>query len=332
MQSAGNVQTGHSGAVARIVLLGVGMGTLCGAPVRCSSQRSGRRKRQTTPPARNPQVPSVWDVAFETWPADQPVFQHPSFIAYRNATAFPHARTLNALSIQDFNGLPPFLREQNVMVFRLGAGRFALIRLPDKTALRDLFLFDTEIFGAEVVDVTPLNEELLSVYSLVNRHSETNLINLALASGCLSDALELDKRHSFPPAATAQSTFTFSFRPSSRVPSVTLEHKAGQVEVDAIFIARLGGQRTLFVVEGKNELAFSTKGSLSKTKLRYAAEAVASAGPLDLPIVPVYLRASRHGDVAEFRVARCQRFDPRQALNEIVVEHAAAVRVRVPTS
>ena len=219
--------------------------------------------------------PSVWDVALDEWVDGTPVYAGDSFIDYRARTSFPSARTLTSLSIQDFAGLPRLLRERHVAVFRLGAGRFALVQMPGPEALKQLFIFDEEVFPDSIRDVAPINEELLSVYSMVNKHSETNLINLALASGCLAEALQLDEHRTFPPAATAQSTFDFLFRPTSSLPDVLLEHRNGQIEVDALFLAPLHGRRTLFVLEGKNELNYGGKGSLSKSKLFYASEAVA---------------------------------------------------------
>lgn len=272
---------------------------------------------------------SVWDEALAEWDPKKREFVRESFAEYRKTTSVPNARTLTALSLQDFEHLPAVLREQNVTVLRLGRGRFALIRLESVEQLRSLFLFDSDLWRRPAKDIEPLDKERLAVYSLVNRHSETNLINLALASGALALALGLDDHGRFPPVATAQSVFSFAIKPVTAW-DLTLDHTKGQVEVDGMFVARLGGRRALFVVEGKTEKQYSGNRSLYKTKLAYSARAASAALPVELPVIPVYLRASRHDDVAEFRVCRCRPVDESTAIDGIVADHCEAVRFRVP--
>src|SRR4051794_83663 len=66
--------------------------------------------------------PNVWDLAIDSWPEGDDVRVFDSFSKYRSEAGFPNARTLSFLSIQDFYGLPPRLRNDHVMVLRLGAG------------------------------------------------------------------------------------------------------------------------------------------------------------------------------------------------------------------
>lgn len=68
-----------------------------------------------------------------------------------------------------------------------------------------------------------------------------------------------------------------------------------------------------------------------RTKLPYAILAASEPVPWEPPIVPVYLRASRHEDFAEFRVCRCETFDrSKQAVDSIKLDHTHAVRMSVP--
>jgi hypothetical protein len=103
----------------------------------------------------------------------------------------------------------------------------------------------------------------------------------------------------------------------------------GQVEIDALVLARRSGRWCLFVIEAKHE---PPPSSLAKTnQLAYAVAAVATMGlPADVAIVPVYLRAwipdDRRG-LVRYLVAECQCGDPRQG--PCPVNRLTAARVRL---
>ena len=82
-------------------------------------------------------------------------------------------------------------------------------------------------------------------FSLLQRFTETSLVNLALASGLMAHALQLDDQTLPLATATGQSTFSFRLS-SSRTHSGLWEHARGQVEIDSVFSARRGGKETDF--------------------------------------------------------------------------------------
>jgi hypothetical protein len=147
-------------------------------------------------------------------------------------------------------------------------------------------VFDDE---QALVYPSPVNRERLLSFHLLPTLSETSLVNLSLASGVLSDALELDEMGSLMPPATGRSTFTFDVRPQSVIDD-TYEHRTGQVEIDTLFAEKRNGETVLFVIEAKTGQARST---LAKHKLVYPILALADSVPSDIDIVPLYIRCTR---------------------------------------
>lgn len=131
--------------------------------------------------------------------------------------------------------------------------------------------------------------------------TETSYVNLALASGLLAHALRLDDAHKPIVPATCQSTFTFNVRPHPCT-AASWTHRRGQVEVDALFVAKRGGKQHLFVVEAKVSPGLR---SLAKHKLVYPILALQTSVPKYLPIVPVYLRIVPASDGIHFFVCEC---------------------------
>lgn len=225
-------------------------------------------------------------------------------------------RTPRYISVDALGELAPELRTADVMVLRMGSARggtgtqFLLVQAPE--GLEKYFLVDESIITDNEVstyDPSIDGEKLLS-FQLLPTLSETSLVNLALASGLLSDVLELDTTGSLMPPATGRSTFSFDVRPHSSV-SETYEHRTGQVEVDTLFAERRDGEMVLFVIEAKTG---TDRPTLAKHKLVYPVLAMADAVPPEIKIVPLYMRCTQTDDRMMFRIVECNLPDPRDDL------------------
>jgi hypothetical protein len=195
-----------------------------------------------------------------------------------------------------------------------------------KAPLGDFFLMDEEIFrdtnlATYISDAT--QRELLP-FQLLPAQTETSVVNLAIATGLLGDALGVDRTAMPRAPATGQSTFTFTFRPPSALP-IVWEHRNGQIQIDAIFVGRRDEVETLFIVEAKH----GRQSSLAKHKLAYAVLAVVPGVSRHLPIVPVYVRVVRSADDLHFLIAECEMPDPRVGLVAIDMVRPRKVSHRV---
>src|SRR5262249_23654160 len=141
-----------------------------------------------------------------------------------------------AISIDSYERLAVSLREHDTMVFRVGAveggatTQFALVRIAGR--LKDFFLIDANLFS-ESTPATFLprtSMRTLYAYHLLPGYSETSLVNLALSSGLLAAALDLDEPGELPAPATGQSKFTFEFRFHSTLGNA-VKHANGQVQM-----------------------------------------------------------------------------------------------------
>lgn len=242
------------------------------------------------------------------------VFGPTSFRGYLKRHGFEGARrTPKYISIDFVDSLASELRNACTMVFRLGRAsdgpgtQFALVRA--ESELAEFFLVDSECFDAGHVErfESEANDERMLGFRALPNLSETSLVNLGLASGVMSEALEIDDRVALLPPATGRSTFTFSFRPHSSVDE-KLTHDSGQVEVDTLFAERRDDQRVLFVIEAKTG---SKRSSLAKHKLAYPVYAIADRVPGEVDIVPVYLRIVRRSDAIHYHIVECSFPDPR---------------------
>jgi len=208
------------------------------------------------------------------------------------------------ISVQTLSDLNRDLLDANVMVFRLGSPpgsrttHFGLSRIVNDWS--DYFLIDSQLFDdAETRAFIPSSSYRdLYAFSLFPKFTETTLVNLALASGLMAEALGLDRTPSIP--VTGRSTYTFKFRP--RLPNdVTWSHHNGQVEVDSVFTAHRNGRDCLFIVEAKH----GKEDSLAKTKLLYPFLSLRPHVPVDMPISLVYLRATTTGNKIAYNLAEC---------------------------
>lgn len=237
-----------------------------------------------------------------------PVFGPVSFQQYLQANSLPQRNTWQYISIDAVHRLASELQAANCMVFRLGSPQgekhthFALARCVDGWS--DYFLLDEDLFSGSASElfVPPVPTRQLFPFTLLPKFTETSLINLAIASGLLAQALRFDPDTPLSVPATGQGTYSFNFSPHRDL-GVTWVHNRGQVEIDAVLVARREGKETLFVIEAKAGDEFE---SLAKHKLLYPVLALRSRIPDYVPIVPVYIRALRRAEGIHFHIAECE--------------------------
>ena len=260
----------------------------------------------------------VFSAMIQKLEAQQKCFSEPkSFKEYLQENNFGSKNTASHISIQKITDLKPELREYGYMVFRLGSRlgdsnshtHFALAKLQDRHNLSEYFLIDKEIFEnleAEVF-LPDVSIRQLFAFELLAKLTENSLVNLAISSGLLASALNIDTSESLAAPASGQGSFTFSFKPSPDATDIW-EHYKGQVEIDALFVGKRQGKETLFVIEAKTSENFE---SLAKHKLVYPILALSTKVPKSIPIVPLYLRAinSPRKKYLEFYIAECSPID-----------------------
>jgi len=231
-----------------------------------------------------------------------------SFQHYLTVNKLPKKNTAQYISIDSIERLYPTLRENDVMVFRLGASQserekgtqFALVKAP----LLDFFI--------EVPDnnkprtfIPDVGIRDLYAYRLLPTLSERSLVNLAIDSGLLPDALELDSIPSSS-AVTGQSTFTFQLKLHSDISKV-FTHNKGQVEFDSVFLGRRNSKEALFVVEAKIK-----RGNIAKHKLIYSILSLAERIPSDIEIVPIFINIEINEMSYIYNILECSLPDPRK--------------------
>jgi hypothetical protein len=216
------------------------------------------------------------------------------------------ANTAASISIDSIKKLPKILRDQNTMVLRLGSRAgdnqtyFSLVKSND---INDFFFDDQALFGKLQPELFLPNVSIRSLFAfqLLPKVTETSVVNLAIASGLMVEALNLEDDSAIVVPATGQSTFTFSFKPLASENTI-LEHINGQVEIDAVFVAKRDGKEHLFVIEAKHGDKFD---SLAKHKLLYPSLSLLQKLPSSMPIVPVYLRSIKTEKGINFYIAEC---------------------------
>ena len=234
------------------------------------------------------------------------VFGPASFQDYATQHGYNSSRkTCELISKDSIESLPDELREAQAMVLRLGVasdGRGTAFVLVKVSNLSDFFLIHEKIFTNEEVRFDPfVHEANLLAFQSLPKLTETSLVNLALASGVLGTALQIDDPTRIPLPATGQSTYSFVFQPHEDI-WVQLKHDRGQVEIDALFFAKRGGITCLFLIEAKTGTG---RRSLAKHKLVYPLLALRPEIPITIPIVPVYMHAERTTSGYRFRIAEC---------------------------
>lgn len=230
-----------------------------------------------------------------------------SFNEYKRAQGYPQADTAASISVDSLSRLDSELRSARAMVFRLGSPvgtkgtQFALAKYVSDWS--DYFLDDERLAeGVATEEHHSGNEHDLLAFQLLPALTEVSVVNLALASGLLGCALGIEDPSRPIIPATGQSTFSFSVRPHADY-QVVWEHDNGQIELDAVFVARRGVKKLLFVVEAK---CGECLGTLAKHKLVYPLLALRQSIPEGFEIVPVYLRVLKLAGQLQFRVTECR--------------------------
>jgi hypothetical protein len=247
---------------------------------------------------------------------DNSSFSEPqSFLAYVENLGIKPKDTAKYISVQQLSKLSPELRDKGYTVFRLGSHKgvkgsfFALAKLLDPSDWSEYFLIDQKIFDTVESEIFLPNVSIrqLFAFDLLSKLTENSLINLAISSGLMASALNIETSESLAAPASGQGTFSFSVKPSNRSETIWL-HESGQVEIDALFVGRREGRETLFVIEAKHSNSFE---SLAKYKLIYPVLAVESKVPKSIPIIPVYLRTIKHPGkrFIDFYIAECTGFN-----------------------
>jgi hypothetical protein len=216
------------------------------------------------------------------------------------------AMTASILSIDYLDRLDSELRENNLMVFRLGSEpgsngtHFAIARA--KGGFTDYFLDEIALEKNSSREICEPNiSHNLEAFRLLPKLTESSLVNLSLASGILGNALGLDNAIQQHIPATCQSTFSFSVHPHQDISAEWL-HRNGQVEIDALFCGSRRGKKELYIVESKFGTSHS---SLAKHKLVYPYLAIREHLKEDISIVPVYLKTKIEGNSISFMVTEC---------------------------
>ncbi|MGO2012725.1 DUF6997 domain-containing protein [Pseudoalteromonas sp.] len=245
------------------------------------------------------------DIVLEMLTNGQSTSTPQSFQQYVNTNNLK-ANTAASISVDSLKKLPKFLKDQNTMVLRLGSRPgdnqtyFSLVKAND---VRAFFFDDLSLFGQLHPELFLPNVSIRSLFAfqLLPKVTETSVVNLAIASGLIAEALNLEDDKTIVVPATGQSTFTFNFKPLANE-NVTLEHINGQVEIDAVFVAKRNGKEHLFVIEAKHSDKFD---SLAKHKLLYPSLSLLEKLPSSMPIVPVYLRSIKTAKGIDFYIAEC---------------------------
>jgi hypothetical protein len=259
----------------------------------------------------------IFNEAINTMKNDE--YREPqSFQEYLKQNNFTAKNTANYISIQTYEQLASELKQNNLMVFRLGSQQgikgtlFSLIKTDNY--FKDYFLFDKEIFQNIEQEHFTLNwncEELIS-FSVIPKLTETSHVNLALVTGLLEQALSLDK-NSITIPATGRGNYTFQVKPKSKS-NISWEHTNGQVEIDSIFAGTRNGQKHLFIIEAKSG---KFPSSLAKHKLIYPICAIAPKISSEYLITPIYMRVKETEDSIIFYIAECNSY---QANNNFPID------------
>lgn len=240
-----------------------------------------------------------------------------SFQDYLSENHLPAINTASSISIDSYEKLNPLLKNENLMIFRLGQSdigkgtQFVLRKVRD---FSDYFILD-EMFTKEHSGHEHIvnDKSILIPYRILSNLTESSYVNLAINSGLLSSALGISNISS---AATSQSAFTFRLKLHSEDEKEFL-HSKGQVEIDSLFIAEKNGKKYIFVLEAKSD---NIHKSLAKHKLVYPVLAIAHQLPSDIEIIPVYMKVIREKNHLHFYVVECSIPDPRKkiiAINEL---------------
>ena len=232
-----------------------------------------------------------------------------SFKAYMRENKLPEKGTAANISVDSIEKLNLELRENKLMILRLGAKKgeretsFVLVRLSNSWS--DFFLIDKDLTNdiKPTLFISQMSQRELFPFQLLPKLTETSMVNLAIGSGLIAEAIGLDKGSANTTFATGQSTFTFDFKAVEQS-SETLTHQNGQVEIDALLLGRRKGEETLVIIEAKH--GKSQGQSLAKHKLFYPVQALKNSVPSYVKVLPIYLKTWIEDYDIHFLVTECE--------------------------
>ena len=279
-------------------------------------------------------TPRLFDVALKEM-GENRVKLPESFKAYtERAGVEGNYDTLKILSVQSHLDVRPELQEKKTMIFRLGThgGRNTSFALARADNWPDDYFIQNSIFGKPRTFLSRAPMRELYSFKLI-KLVERPLVNLALISGVLAAALDLDDREYSSPGATGQTKYDFKFRPHSAA-DTELEHRAGQVDIDLLFVAQRKKEDIAFVVEAKyDDPTKPLKPSIARHKLLFPVLAIRPQVPEGMKIVPVYLNATPREGVVDFQIAECQHYLggdlETECVDELTVKSIESLRLPV---
>lgn len=171
------------------------------------------------------------DLLQEMQAKEQKISIPQGFQDYVNANNLK-ANTAASISIDSLKKLPKILKNQNTMVLRFGsrpasnqASNQTYFSLVKSNSVNDFFFNDQALFGQLQPELFLPNVSIRSLFAfqLLPKVTETSVVNLAIASGLMAEALNLEDDKTIVVPATGQSTFTFNFKPLTNE-DIVLEH------------------------------------------------------------------------------------------------------------
>lgn len=230
------------------------------------------------------------------------------------------AETISINTLEQLTNISKRAIQENAIPLRLGSppgSRGTQFTIVKSSNIEDFFLIDSDIFIHQEETYIPESSlRNLFIFELLYTFSENTLVNLALHSGLMQKALNLDRNTEISSAITGyQSTFEFIVNPHSSI-NKFCTHYPGQVEIDAAFLGRREGKEYLFVVEAKSSPKTKT---LAKHKLLYPVLALLSSNriPKDIKIIPVYLKTRKVDRGWNFNIVQCGLPDPREGKSSL---------------
>jgi hypothetical protein len=281
----------------------------------------------------------IFDPAISELP-DKPVgFWGPeSFQNYLDKNKIRDKKTAAHISVDSLQKLDKSLRKNDIMVLRLGKSKdrrstqFGLAKVSGK--LNDFFIIDKDIFNRVTSRVfqPKTSKQALYPFVLFPSTSETGFVNYAFASGIIKYALHLDSDQETIMPLTWKRNYTFELKPHTRLKPVT--HRNGQVEIDSLFVGKRKNKYSLFIIEAKSDKT----SSLAKHKLVYPILSILSKTkkiPVDMAIIPIYMRIIEETDVLHFLIAECNYPNPRirlEGIDKLKVVNSTHLIVPKPSS
>lgn len=244
-----------------------------------------------------------------------------SFKNYLKKTDQNIKMTAPYISVDFLEKLDSELKENNLMVFRLGSPsgesgtHFALAKSLNNWD--DYFLDERKIFHSTQIQEYELtgNLEKFITFKMLPKLTETSLVNLFFASGIMREALKLDKNNDQIIPSTCQSTFTFDFKPHIKL-DARWKHQNGQVEIDALFFGSRENKKELYLIESKFG---NNNTTLAKHKLAYPYLSLLQKIPQEYQIIPIYLKTFLDSDMnIHFNICECEFNSPTNSINELV--------------